>query len=60
MIRQIQMWFARWFQVIPADQALEWGLVHSYNIYGDEINALNCRSIWFDSKRRVYRIEELA
>ena len=53
------MWFARWFQVISKDQAIEWGLTHSYNIYGDEINHINCRSIWLDSKRRVYRVEEL-
>ena len=60
MKRKLKMWFARWFLVITKDQAIEWGLVHSYNIYGDEINAFNCRSIWLDSKRRVYRIEELA
>ena len=59
MKRKLKMWFARWFLVITKDQAIEWGLTHSYNIYGDEINHLNCRSIWLDSKRRVYRVHEL-
>ncbi len=53
------MWYARWFKVITNEQAKELGLVHVRNIYGDEINKINCRSIWEDAKGRKYRVELL-
>ena len=48
------MWYSRWFKVIKREQAIEWGLTYQRGIYGDEINALNCRSIWTDKKGRLY------
>lgn len=57
---RFQMWFARWFQIISEEQAREWGLTFSRNIYGDEVNLLDgARSIWLDSEKNVYRVQEL-
>lgn len=57
---RFQMWFARWFQIISEEQAKEWGLTFSRNVYGDEINMLDgARSIWLDSEKNVYRVQEL-
>ena len=53
------MWYARWFKVITNEQAKGWGLIHVRNVYGDEINKVNCRSIWKDIKGRIYRVENL-
>lgn len=52
-------WWIRWFCVIPTWKALAWDLTWKRNIYGDEINYINCRSIWVDKKGRSYRVEEL-
>lgn len=52
-------WYIRTFCVIDTDQAKEKELTFVRNIYGDEINHLNCRSIWKDSKGRTYRVSEL-
>jgi hypothetical protein len=43
--------------VISNEQAKEWDLTHLKNIYGDEVNYINCRSIWKDEKGRNYRVE---
>ncbi len=51
-----KMWHSRWFKVITNQQAIEWKLTHVRNVYGDEINRLNCRSIWKDAKGRMYRV----
>ena len=53
-------WFIRTFCVISKAQAEERNLSFVGNVYGDEINLLNCRSIWRDSKNRMYRVRELA
>ena len=58
-MEKLKMWYARWFKVIANEQAKEWGLTHIANIHGDEINHLNCRSIWKDSKGHTYRVEHL-
>jgi hypothetical protein len=58
-MNNLKMWCARSFNVITNDQAKEWGLTPHRNIYGDEINHLNCRSMWKDSKGRDYRVELL-
>lgn len=56
---RFQMWFARWFLIITEEQAKEWGLTFSRNVYGDEINMLDgARSIWLDQDKNVYRVAE--
>ena len=34
-------------------------VLFSAGIHGDEINYVNCRSLWKDSKGRIYRVEHL-
>lgn len=58
-MEQIKMWYARWFKVITNQQAKEWKLTFVRNVYGDEINHINCRSIWKDLKGRCYRVKSL-
>lgn len=53
------LWWVRTFQIISNEKAKELGLNHWRNIYGDEINKLNCRSLWLDNKHRVYRVSHL-
>lgn len=52
-------WWLRNFRVISNKKAAELNLVLHRNIYGDEINRLNCRSIWEDKKGRAYRVRNL-
>ena len=53
-------WYIRTFKVISKIEAEKRGLDFVGNVYGDEINRLNCRSIWRDSRMRRYRVTELA
>lgn len=53
------MWFDRYFKVINHQQAIDWGLNYQRGVYGDEINHLNCRSIWVDKSGRLYFVESL-
>jgi hypothetical protein len=57
-MKALKLFYYR-FKVISSLQALELGLEFRYNIFGDSINHLNCRSIWVDSKGRTYRVREL-
>lgn len=60
MKRELKMWWIRMFCIIPTSKdALELGLTHSMDMFGDAINLMNCRSLWIDSKSRVYRVAEL-
>jgi hypothetical protein len=56
---KIYLWWIRTFCIISNEKAKELGLTHLRNVYGDEINHLNCRSIWIDNKRREYRVHYL-
>lgn len=58
-MKAIKMFYIRLFKVITNEKAIEYGLTHFQNIYGDGINYLNCRSIWKDSKGRKYRVSSL-
>ena len=58
-MKSIKMWYARNFQVISNDLAEEWDLKWYRNVYGDEINHINCRSLWIDKKGHSYRVEHL-
>lgn len=59
LVSSFSLWWIRTFKVISNQRAKELGLRHRCNVYGDEINKLNCRSIWLDSKRRQYRVSNL-
>jgi hypothetical protein len=59
-MKKLKLWWISTFKVISNEKALEMGLTHYHNIYGDAINHLNCRSIWLDSEGRKYRVERLA
>lgn len=56
---KIKLWWLRTFCVITTEKAKSLGLSPKYNIYGDYINKLNCRSIWKDNKDKEYRVHEL-
>ena len=58
-MKKLKMWYARWFKVIEREQAIEWELTYQRGIYGDEINHINCRSIWTDKLGRLYRVRSL-
>lgn len=58
-MEEIKRWFERNFKVITQKRANELGLSWVRNIYGDEINHKNCRSIWKDKKGRQYRVKQL-
>jgi hypothetical protein len=55
-ITRFYLWYIRTFKIISNQKARELGLKHWRNVYGDEINRRNCRSIWFDNKQREYRV----
>jgi len=59
IMQEIINWFIRLFLVISEDTARKKGLTHLRNIYGDEINMINCRSLWVDDFYRQYRVREL-
>lgn len=59
MIQAIRLWYIRWFVILTEQEAKQLRLHHYRNVYGDEINHINCRSIWIDNKGREYRISEL-
>lgn len=50
--------YRQMFVVINIKEAKEKNLNFVRNVYGDEINKLNCRSIW-SSKNRSWRVEQL-
>ena len=51
--------YRQMFVVIDIKEAKEKGLNFVGNVYGDEINRLNCRSIWRDSKNRSWGVDQL-
>jgi len=58
-ITAIKLWWISNFKVITITKAKELGLTWGRNVYGDEINHINCRSIWLDKKGRRYRVNML-
>lgn len=44
---------------IDIEEAKERGFKFTRNVYSDEINQLNCRSIWVDKKNRAWCVEQL-
>ena len=59
MSDRVAFWFKKEFSVLTIEECQKLGLEHSHNIYGDEINHLNCRSIWRGKKGKSYRCESL-
>lgn len=53
------LWYIRTFKVISNQRAKELGLKWYRNVFGDEINHINCRSIWTDKQGRIYRVSHL-
>ena len=47
------------FIIIDINEAKKRKFTFVENIYGDQINRLNCRSIWIDKKGRSWRVEQL-
>ena len=56
---RIYLWWIRTFKVISNEMAKELGLKWYRNVFGDEINLLNCRSLWIDKRGHRYRVSEL-
>lgn len=54
----MKKWFKRTFSVITQKEAIKLDLGFCYNVHGENINQLNCRSIWSDKKGREYRVKE--
>ena len=59
MIHTIKKWYKRTFCVITKQECITYGLQFYCNIDGDQINHLNCRSLWTDNKGRSYRCSSL-
>ena len=59
VISRFSLWWIRTFKVISNQRAKELGLKWYRNVYGDEINHINCRSLWIDKKGRSYRVSHL-
>ncbi|QQO97085.1 hypothetical protein Nekkels1_8 [Cellulophaga phage Nekkels_1] len=47
------------FISIEMEEAKKRGFKFYRNVYGDEINYINCRSLWVDQKSRTWRVEQL-
>ena len=47
------------FVIIDIEEAKERGFEFYRNVFGDEINHINCRSLWVDHKARAWRVEQL-
>lgn len=47
------------FVKIDIEEAKERGFSFVRNVWGDEINILDCRSIWQDSKNRTWCVNQL-
>lgn len=60
ILKIIRKWFVCQFSIVISEkEARELNLKFDCNVYGDQINYWNCRSLWRDSKRNIYRIREL-
>ena len=58
-IQELILLYIRVFKVITQKKANQMEFVFYRNIYGDEINRINCRSLWQDYRGRLYRVYEL-
>lgn len=58
-MKELKLLYYRLFKVITYQKAIELDLEFYRNVFGDEINHINCRSLWVDNKGRFYRVYEL-
>ena len=58
-MKRIRYWLRSFKKVKTVKDAESMGLHHIRNIFGDEINRMNCRSLWNDNYWNVYRCGEL-
>ena len=59
MNKFVYLYWISIFKVVSNTKAKELGLKLFRNVYGDEINHLNCRSIWLDKNGKQYRAYSL-
>lgn len=59
IFKRLMLWFKKEFGILTLEECKELNLEFSHNIYGDNINHLNCRSIWRNEKGKSYRCESL-
>mgnify|MGYP001426107824 CR=1 FL=1 len=52
--------YHRFIIIKTCKEATEKGLIFDENVYGDAINAWNCRSFWYDKYNLRYRCAELS
>ena len=58
-MKKLKFWIKKNFGVLTKQECLDLGLEFGFNIYGDGINKLNCRSIWLDYWGKTFRCSEL-
>ncbi len=58
-IKWIKLWTKRNFSILSTEECKSLKLIPAFNIYGDTINLMNCRSIWKDEMGRLYRCKNL-
>ena len=58
-MRTLYLWYKRTFCLLKEKEAIALKLRFYRNVFGDEINKLDCRSIWTDTNGNRYRVEEL-
>ena len=59
MLNSVKLWFKKEFGILTIEECKNLNLSFCHNIYGDEINYINCRSIWRDEKDKSYRCNSL-
>lgn len=57
-MNRIYRWFLHFRKVKTVKQAKEMGIIFWRNVYGDEINQRNCRSLWYDKYLNDYRCNQ--
>lgn len=57
--RSLSLWYRKEFGVLTLDECRDLGLEFSYNVYGDNINQMNCRSVWRNAKGKSYKCHSL-
>lgn len=58
-MKRIKNFFLSFRLIKTIDQAANMGLGFCRNVYGDEINDRDCRSIWIDEYGNLFRCAEL-
>ena len=58
-MKKIKFWFRSFKHIKTIKNAQEIGLEWQFNVYGDNINLWNCRSVWCDEFGFLYRCQEL-